>query len=458
MNFIDIKTAIFFLCISSIFIVFMYLSYLVLNKSKNWSLITFIIGKILQTIGIIGFSFSMSQSDSFLLTTGYIFVLIGYAFEVFGITSFDLVFRKKNFYSIFISAMIFVLLVVLFLNSPDYQKRMIFSMAGVFYFGFGGIYFIRLSGHTRFDKLIGFTYIMFSVVFLMNIVTLSYQNDNFQLFATKGSLDLIICFTGYFVILLGGIGLLMIQREQNERIIKRDNHELKKLNAEKDKFFSIIAHDLKSPVGAIKQLLKILVKDYNVMDPVTRKELLDAIYSSSKVTYDLLENLLQWARTESGSISFNPKKINLLDIAISTVNLLHGNIRKKNLSINLNINAKDIAFADENMLMTVFRNLLSNAIKFTPKSGEISIESTISDNGFVKLDFADTGVGIRKNNLRNLFETQSEFSTTGTDGEIGTGLGLKLCKEFIEKHKGEIGVKSRFNKGSEFWFTLPVTS
>ena len=232
------------------------------------------------------------------------------------------------------------------------------------------------------------------------------------------------------VILLGSIGLLFIQKEQDEKIIKKDNITLKELNLTKDMFFSIIAHDLRGPIGALTNLGQFLSENDDEMDSNQRKQLLNAIYNSSKNTYNLLENLLQWASSESGKLVVSPVTINLKEIVDSSVKLMQENIKSKNISIQVNINDGDVAFADYNMILTVVRNLLSNAIKFTPDKGKIFINTFKTNNDFIKLSIEDTGVGIVKKHLKNLFEISSKIKTKGTNNESGTGLGLKLCKEF----------------------------
>ncbi len=445
-----------FMAVSSFFIGFIFISFIVLTKSKNWCIITFTVGKIFQAIGILGFSLWFSVPHFISLTLGSIFLFIGYAFETFGITSFDLILRKKKVYTITLSTLVFIAITLITKDNPDYQKAMIFSFAGMSYFGYGGIYLALFSEHSKFKKWIGYTYTFFALVYACNLISIFIQGENFQLFNSDRILNIILNLTAYLVVLLGSVGLLLILREQNVKIILNDNIELKKLNSTKDKFFSIIAHDLRSPIGSLYQLIQLIVVEQNEISPRDRQNLLNEIYENSKNTFELLENLLQWSRAESGRLTYTPTMINLHEIAGSTIKLFKDNIRNKNQSVALKIDADAAAYADENMVKTVFRNLVSNAIKFTPKDGKITIGASEDKENFIKISITDTGVGIDKDALSQIFDSEFAYSTEGTNMESGTGLGLKLCKEFIQSNKGELSVESEFNKGSTSSFTLPV--
>jgi signal transduction histidine kinase len=233
--------------------------------------------------------------------------------------------------------------------------------------------------------------------------------------------------------------------------------QLGELNATKDKFFSIIAHDLKSPFNSMLGFSEILNENFDEYDTQKQKKFISLIYQELQGTYKLLENLLYWSRSQRGTIDFKPKKLNLYLLVSETTELLIQ--LAKNKSINLinqipkNINVE----ADRDMLLTIIRNLISNAIKFTPKGGEISMKATqTKDDKFVQILVTDNGVGISKETQSKLFDIGENTSTKGTENESGTGLGLILCKEFVEKHGGKIWVESELGKGSNFKFTLPL--
>jgi signal transduction histidine kinase/ligand-binding sensor domain-containing protein len=245
--------------------------------------------------------------------------------------------------------------------------------------------------------------------------------------------------------------LIETQAEQ----LNNTNQQLAILNSTKDRFFAIIAHDLRNPFHTVSGFTEILINDYKNLPSEKIERYLNLIYTSSANGNNLLENLLQWSRSQTGRITFDPARLNLSAIADETVNLLEGNALRKNIRINSLVDQNIIVFADEHMLKTICRNLVSNAIKFTLENGTITIKSVLT-NAEVEITVADTGVGIPPENIPKLFQINTTITTKGTLSESGTGLGLILCKEFVEKHNGTIWVESEINKGSEFKFTLPL--
>lgn len=241
--------------------------------------------------------------------------------------------------------------------------------------------------------------------------------------------------------------------EQKIRIEEQAEH-LASLNATKDRLFSIIAHDLRNPFNTTIGFADLILHNYNRLSPDKIIKYIGFIHTLSVTGSDLLENLLCWSRSQAGSISYNPHKLNLLYLIEDTVNLLMGSAERKSIKIQTNVN-KDLEwFVDENMMKTIMRNLLSNAIKFTPENGSILVTAELTDN-HVLVSVADTGTGIPESTKELLFKLDYKISTKGTANESGTGLGLLLCKEFVEKHGGKIWVESEVGKGSTFKFTLP---
>ena len=240
---------------------------------------------------------------------------------------------------------------------------------------------------------------------------------------------------------------------QAENLLKM-NKELESLNRTKDKFFSIIAHDLKNPFHAIIGFSEMLVNDFKDMDDQQKLGLLELINMSSESAFNLLENLLQWARTQTDKIKFVPKKIDISRIVMSVFKLHKISADKKRVHLENYVKDFKYVFADENMIHTVIRNLVSNAIKFTNNNGTIKITST-EVNGKIEIAIADNGIGINEENLEKLFRIDTYYSTAGTSGEAGTGLGLIICQEFIKKNKGKLRVESVLGKGSTFTFSLP---
>lgn len=239
------------------------------------------------------------------------------------------------------------------------------------------------------------------------------------------------------------------------RILELKNNRLDVLNKTKDKFFSIIAHDLKNPLSSSNTLIDLIITNFESLSKDDLKNYLIDLNKSSKNLKDLLNNLLVWARSQTNRIEINFEEFNINEIIISSINQLESNLKYKKISLDNKIEDTKV-LADKNMLNTVVRNLISNAIKFTHEGGKIELISEITENDFLKVIVKDNGVGIKNEKLKSIFNIDVNVSTKGTNNESGTGLGLILCKEFIEKNKGEIYVESTERKGSQFIFKIPL--
>ncbi len=241
-----------------------------------------------------------------------------------------------------------------------------------------------------------------------------------------------------------------------ELAIKENEKLLLQLNADKDRFISILSHDLRSPFSNLLGLSDILTEDIRQLNIDEIEKLANQIKSTARSAFNLLEDILLWARTQQGRIPFNPQSISFRDICMNILELLNPNAYAKNLTINYLAQDETNIFADIDMIKTVLRNLLSNAIKYTNIGGEININADENSENII-ISVSDNGVGIAPGDLTKLFNISEVLSTRGTENEEGTGLGLLLCKEFVGKHGGKIWAESEVGKGSEFKFTLPVS-
>ncbi|MGM0498536.1 MAG: tetratricopeptide repeat protein, partial [Bacteroidota bacterium] len=280
----------------------------------------------------------------------------------------------------------------------------------------------------------------------------------------------ILLFVSFFLVIIVGVLFykryrlkkktnLLLQKQYNEikeanDKLRKSESELRKANATKDRFFSIIAHDLRSPFHALYGLTDHISVSFNKLSNRDLKEFIDLIHKSADQLLNLLENLLYWSRTQRGKIDFNPKPLDLEKIVNSTKELLQINANEKNIYLTTKCNHHSIVYGDEEMLTTTIRNLTSNAIKFTVEGGSVTIKTNENENEIL-VSVKDTGLGISEENQQKLFKIDQNYSTYGTQQERGTGLGLILCKEFVEKHGGKIWVESEINKGSTFTFNLP---
>jgi signal transduction histidine kinase/ligand-binding sensor domain-containing protein len=270
-------------------------------------------------------------------------------------------------------------------------------------------------------------------------------------FKLIGSATIAIILVSFY---LFRISQLKNQKILLEKTVAIKTGELKELNASKDKFFSIIAHDLKNPFSTIMGFSKMLYEEINPENCQRNREIAGMINSSASQTFSLLENLLEWANSQRGNIPFNPRLIPVNDLIHEEFMTLHDMAIAKNIELKF-FNSENLSvFADKNMIKTILRNLISNAIKFTRRNGEIEVKASKERNG-VKIAVADNGVGIPADTMEQLFKIDANITSRGTENEKGTGLGLFLCKEFVTKHGGKIWAESEPGKGSIFQFVIP---
>jgi signal transduction histidine kinase len=276
---------------------------------------------------------------------------------------------------------------------------------------------------------------------------------------------LLVLFTAYFVVFLYQRGrsrvMLARQRELEQIIEKRTgellkkNEELELANQAKDKFFSIVSHDLRSPFSGLIGIIELLNDPESELDEEKKRELMKTTEISAKNTFDFLETLLTWARSQMNQTICNPIESNLSDLLRNNVELKQAAAINKNITLRKHLPEKLDAFFDIEMINTVVRNILSNAIKFTNPGGTVDI-SLIIKSDEAEVIIADTGIGMSDNDLLNMFDL-GKSSRKGTMGERGTGLGLIICKEFIAKNNGKLWVTPNDPKGTVFHFTLPVS-
>ncbi len=244
-----------------------------------------------------------------------------------------------------------------------------------------------------------------------------------------------------------------IMKKNSDYKLKSYSAELQELNASKDKFFSIVAHDLKSPFQGLMGLSRLIVEDFDELSGEELRSFVLALNESAESTYKLIENLLEWSRLQTGRMKYHPTKIDLFEIVESIKMLLFQTAELKNTKVKNNIQQGTFVWGDKYMLNSLFQNLVSNSIKFTNRFGEVIINSS-TYNGIVEISIEDNGVGIELEDINKLFKIDSTFSTRGTEQEKGTGLGLMLCKEIVNKHDGDLRIESEKGRGTKVIFTL----
>ncbi|OQX99710.1 MAG: hypothetical protein B6I24_01875 [Bacteroidetes bacterium 4572_128] len=249
---------------------------------------------------------------------------------------------------------------------------------------------------------------------------------------------------------------LKLSQDKIKRDLKKINNlneKLKKANSTKDKMLAVIGHELRNPIGNFKMFLDLLTHKNHKINEIKKQRILGLMKENANFTYNLLENLLFWAKTQDDEISFLPKKLNIKKLTNEIISNFSISIEKKSIKIINDIEKDFEIIADKNMLLTIFRNLISNSIKFCFENGKIKI-SLKKHKEFLEFIVSDNGVGISKKNIDKIFDKNKNFTTYGTQEEKGTGIGIDLCRIFVEKHKGEIWVESAENKGANFHFKI----
>ena len=244
------------------------------------------------------------------------------------------------------------------------------------------------------------------------------------------------------------------QKRKDEEIIKI-NAKLEKLNHTKNKFFSLISHDLKSPFNGLLIALEMLTEEYDFIDDSEKKQLINQMQSMTKQTYELIEDLFKWAQTQTGEINYSSEKFPLSDIVESEKMKLSAKLDQKCIKVINHIDPEIEVIADEKWLGLLIYNLIGNAVKFSYRESKIDISAVVKDN-FVEFSIQDYGVGISESNLSKIFQIDKHLITAGTLMEKGTGLGLVICKEIVTLHHGNIWVQSQEGKGSTFTFSIPL--
>jgi signal transduction histidine kinase len=279
--------------------------------------------------------------------------------------------------------------------------------------------------------------------------------DKEEIYSSLNELIIFISAITFLVILSISVLIGFYLRNQRMMYYKENELHLRELNATKDKFFSIIAHDLRSPFAGIICLTELLIEKMQKKDFSGTEDFALLIHNSSQSAMDLITNLTVWSRFQTGRMVFNPEEADITTIINEEAKLLNSSAVQKSITINLNAPLKLNVQIDKYMTSTIIRNLISNSIKFSNPGSEILV-SAIPNSSEVVIEVKDSGVGIKNDQIDKLFRIETSFSTYGTQKEEGTGLGLILCKEFVSKHGGEIWVESEVGKGSRFKFTLPL--
>ncbi len=371
------------------------------------------------------------------------------------------------------TATMFLYPVMMFLSVLRYDKKLITYTIIFTLFSFNLIYFLRypyldkdiMSRIISTDSygqayksmyLLLYGILLFHIPGLVNRMMLRYANIAEEKKKSEMQLTLEVKENEYIEDKLQYAKLINAQLNEKNEQIAAQNEMLKEMNATKDRLFSIIGHDLKNPFTVLISLSQMIKDQLEHLDTEDLKDSLNVMYGASSQGLALLDNLLDWARSQTGEITFAAAPVRLGNSVKEVLIQIKPFSEKKRVTIQTSISDTHIVTADRNMLQTIFRNLISNAIKFSDPGGKVIINSAFDESvNKTLISVIDHGVGIPEENLANLFNIKYRQTTKGTLQESGTGLGLLICKEFIEKHGGNIQVCSTIGEGTRITFDLP---
>ncbi|GGA69958.1 hypothetical protein GCM10008015_08410 [Flavobacterium palustre] len=408
------------------------------------------LGKLLLTIGWV-FLFLRNNIPDFLsINIANMIVFSACCYETIAILS---MFKTRSKHSFRIQIGLTILAAIVF-NIATVLESTINTRVLIVSIGLFAIYlqptisYFTDKKHNFFRTFYGLCFAGFEILLVIRIIY-NFFNPQTDFFA-HGVFDSLYNATLFLLSLTSTVGFLLLIKEKQDLKIQR-------LLKDKNQFFSIIAHDLRGPLGSSVGLSEILTENIEQYSLEEIKEITDMLCQSNKNSYKLLENLLGWSQVQTGMIEFNPKKIALNALIQDNLELNRNAALNKNIRLLFDADEFIEVEADKNMIDTIVRNLLTNAIKFTDKHGEIKVEMKKYPQK-AEISVTDSGVGIPKSIKEKLFKINGRVSQKGTDNETGTGLGLLLCSEFIKKHQGKIWVESEIGKGSTFKFSLPLAT
>ncbi|OGS73630.1 MAG: hypothetical protein A3F91_14540 [Flavobacteria bacterium RIFCSPLOWO2_12_FULL_35_11] len=446
---IDVRTLFVFSAAANIFIIALFATYIKLYKVKNPIINIFMLSRLLGIVFLIMISLrdgAPKPIEIIINTTINLFIVF---YEIYCISFIERKFDSKHFKRFLLIPIFFSIALSFFSSSSASERITVVSLSVSMMYAFTAYILLTEKGKTKIQFLTGYILALASLALLMRSLGAFFEVGT-EVTSINYMLILPLIF---FLILNLVIPLLLIF------ILKeKDNLKLTELNKSKDKFFSIIAHDLRGPFGGLHQIGELLWLNKNKISEEKREKLTKALYQNSKNTFNLLDNLLKWASANAGLIIYEPSQLNLHKIVLNNLRLFNSQVKLKNLTLRCNFDRELFVYADSDMIDTVIRNIISNAIKFTPNGGEIEIilDKVDKIKNTCAIAIVDNGIGMAKDSQLNVFEIDATVSTLGTDNESGTGLGLKLCKEFLTINKGTIWIESNENKGTGVFISLPI--
>jgi len=389
------------------------------------------------------------------------FLLIScFALTSFRLISFDDKMRKNLLWVFAFFGLLFYSAILL-VEEKNIALSIIRVLSCPFFYGIGAYYLFVNKNKYKFSIFLSGVLLLYSIFQLFRAYNI-YQMGEPYVFLKNSTFNNWFLIISVLFISAISIGFIMLLKEIDQKtilgkniIIEQDKRKLGALNQTQNKLFTIIAHDLRSPFNNILCLTELLSEKVSATDNSESKEFVGLINSTAKNTLNLLDNLLHWAKSQTGELVFIPRKTNLSKVILHIITLKMSQAKAKNISLHFSTTEEIELNTDENILGTILRNLISNAIKFTNPGGHIEVLAT-SDQHQVEISISDNGVGMDEKTIHEIFNLSTTVSMPGTADENGSGLGLVLCREFAEKLGGHLWVESKKGKGSNFKFTLPL--
>lgn len=457
---IDISTLFFLIVIANMFTIFFFSIYIRLYHVKVQKLNFYVVARILQSITWLAYALNIGQLNNVIMAATMIPLAIGIALEAYCLITANQQFVKRKLRFLLFIALIFSIFYIFIARIPSF-RILVASLFLCFLYGYIWVDLSLRKPRTKLQQITGWLGFMLSFLFVFRELNMIFNQIEIDIYSQH-----------YFNILIG-IGIfittsawplifLLLQKEEaesvilsNEKLIMEKNEKLKLANASKDKLFSIISHDLINPFNSILGFMELVIMNVKKQNYKNVERYSEMVYRSAEESHNLLTNLLHWSSMHTGKLKLEPSTFDLEELVDHCINLLQTNLKEKGINFEKDIMPGLKLIADRIMIEATIRNLMSNAIKFTPTGGTISLNATQSDVE-TSIEISDNGMGISPENLKTLFQKEDRLSTEGTKHEKGTGLGLLLCKEFVQMHKGQITVESEINKGSVFRVTLPL--
>tara|TARA_R110002049_G_scaffold2052_1_gene14788 strand:- start:3592 stop:4983 length:1392 start_codon:yes stop_codon:yes gene_type:complete len=455
---LDYPSILFFLAVNNLFIMALFI-YQYFFHHKQWYLMLVALGITFQTVAIVMYANRELFPPLLTLRLNNFLMISCFAFTSFGLVSFDGRMRKKLLWLFLVFAFLFYSAILI--AEENYTLLSVIRIISCsFFYGIGAFHLFFNKNKYKFSILLGGVLSLYSVFQLFRAYNVTQIGKSYE-FLQNSTFNNWFLIISILVISAISIGFIMLLKEVDQKtilkknkIIERDKRKLEALNQTQNKLFSIIAHDLRSPFINILGLSDLLMDNIKDTDPESEK-CTELINSTAKNTLNLLDNLLNWAKSQTGELGFSAEKINLSKVILHILELKMSQAQAKNISLIFSPTIDIELFTDKNILGTILRNLITNAIKFTNYGGQIEVVAT-TDQYQVEISISDNGVGMSEETIRNIFDLSTNVTLPGTANENGSGLGLVLCKEFVEKLGGRLWVESEVGIGSNFKFTLPL--